>query len=56
MKLFQNVLQLLRNGQAQMTSIFQKGNPFVGQVEEDHRRAQNAALSQYIANFAKKLH
>ena len=31
-----------------MTSIFQKGNPFVGQVEEDHCRAQNAALSQHI--------
>ena len=48
MQLFQHVFQLLRDGQAQVSGVLQERDALIGQVEEDHRRAQSAALSQHI--------
>ena len=48
MKLFQDFLQLFGNRQPQMSGVLQNADTLIGQVEEDHRRAQSAALSQHI--------
>jgi hypothetical protein len=48
MKLFQDILQLSRNGQAQMGGVLHDADTLVGQVEENDCGTQHTALTENI--------
>ena len=45
MQLCQDILHLLRDRQSQVGCIFQKAHTFIGDVEENHSRAEYAAIA-----------
>ena len=45
MQLFENGLELFRDGQAEMRGVLQHGHALVGEVEADHGPAQRAAAA-----------
>ena len=49
MKLLKHDLQLFRNRKPQMSGILQKGNPFIGKVEENDSRPEYAAGSDDLS-------
>ena len=48
MKLFQDILQLSRNGQAQMGGVLHDADTLVGQVEENDCGTQHSTLTEDI--------
>ena len=48
MKLLKHSFQFLRDGQAEMRSILDQGNAFIGQVEEDHRCAEHTDAAEHL--------
>lgn len=48
MKLLQHRFQLFRDRQSEVCGILRKAHALVGDVEEDHRRAQNAARADNL--------
>ena len=48
MDLLQNVFQLLRDREPQVGSILQNAHTLIGQIEEDHRGANNASVSDHV--------
>ena len=47
-QLCQDILQLIGDGQTQMSCILQHGHTFIGQIEENDCGSQNAALAQNV--------
>ena len=45
MQLLQHILELLRNRQTQMPRVFQHRHALVRAIEEQHRRAERAAVA-----------
>ena len=48
MELYQDVLELIRNRQADVRRVLKQAQPFVRQIEEDHRAAQRAAGADHM--------
>lgn len=48
MKLFQNGLQLVRDGQADVGRVLQQAQALVGQIESDHRAPQRTAGADHM--------
>ncbi|NCB08713.1 MAG: TlpA family protein disulfide reductase [Bacteroidia bacterium] len=49
MQLLEYILELLRNRQTQMPRVFQHRYALIGAVEEQHRRAQRAAVADQVS-------
>ena len=47
-QLLQHCLQLVWDRQAEMGCVFDKGNAFIGEIEKDDSRAQDAATANHL--------
>lgn len=47
-QLLQHCLQLVWDRQAEMGCVFDKGDAFIGEIEEDDSRAHNAAAANHL--------
>ena len=48
MKLLQDVLQFFRDRQAQVCTVFQDTQAFIGEIEEDHSRPKDTSGSDHV--------